>query len=102
MQAAVGSESDRHVHRATYACILLGVPNQGLEVDQLIAMVKGQRNERLVSDLGIGSEFLRLLHSGFCESFNFTDHRIISVYETKLSRAVAVWIPGCLGCAADC
>lgn len=90
MQAAVGSENDRHVHRATYACIFLGVPNLGLEIVQLIAMVKGQRNERLVTDLGIGSQYLQVLHSGFREALNVARYRVISVYETKLSRAVAV------------
>lgn len=55
-------------------------------------MVKGQRNEKLVLELGVGSQRLRSLHNAFCQSFNFKDSRIISIYETKLSRTVQVRI----------
>lgn len=99
MQAANGSATDKQVHRATYACIFLGVPNQGLNVGQLMGMVKGQRNERLVSDLAIGSPVLQQLHAEFCKFFDFPDFRMISVYETKLSRAVEVGVPR--RCQAD-
>lgn len=57
-------------------------------------MVKGQRNESLVSDLGEGSPFLRSLHNSFCEFFNFKHSRIISIFETKLSRTVEQSVTG--------
>lgn len=56
-------------------------------------MVKGQRNEKLVLDLGIGSQLLRSLHNKFCTFLRSTDSRIICIYETKLSPTVEVQIP---------
>lgn len=90
MEAAKGSTEDKDIFRATSAFIFLGVPNRGLNIEQLKTMVKGQRNENLVSDLGIESQFLGLLHDTFCELFSLQNFRIISVYETKLSRTVEV------------
>lgn len=92
MDAAKGYGRDKHVLRATHSCIFLGVPNRGLNNQQLVELVKGQRNESLVEDLGIGSQRLRSLHTEFCQFFNFRDSRIISIYETKLTRTVEVMI----------
>lgn len=89
---ANGTPREKLLLRATYACIFLGVPNRGLNIEQLTTMVKGQRNEKLVSDLGVGSQRLRALHDTFCQIFNFDASRIISVYETKLSKTVQVKI----------
>lgn len=93
MEAATGSDQDKNIVQATYACFLLGVPNRGLHIEQLTAMVKGQRNEKLVLDLGIGSQLLRSLHNSFCTFLKSTDSRIICVYETKPSPTVEVQIP---------
>lgn len=90
VNAASGSARDKLVLRATFACIFLGVPNRGLNIEQLASMVKGQRNESLVLDLGMGSHRLHSLHTSFCETVNFEHSRIISIYETKLSRTVTV------------
>lgn len=95
VEAATGSVKDKFVFRATYACIFLGVPNRGLHIEQLTTMVKGQRNESLVLDLGIESQRLRSLHNSFCDFFNFKQCRIISVYETKLTRTVEVQMIPC-------
>lgn len=93
VEAATGSDQDKDIVQATCACFLLGVPNRGLQIEQLTAMVKGQRNEKLVLDLGIGSQLLRSLHNNFCMFLKSTDTRVICVYETKLSRTVEVQIP---------
>lgn len=90
VDATTGSIKDRHVFRSAFAFVFLGVPNRGLNIEQLTTMVKGQRNELLVMDLGEGSPYLCALHNSFCEFFNFKPTRIISVFETKLSRSVEV------------
>ena len=53
-------------------------------------MVEGQPNERLVSDLEIGSRFLSQLHEQFYRHFTFDDSRIICVHETKETHTVEV------------
>lgn len=98
VDAANGTIKEKLILRATYACIFLGVPNRGLNIEQLTTMVKGQRNEKLVLELGVGSQRLRSLHNTFCQFFNFKDCRIISVYETKLSTTVQVRIPDRANC----
>lgn len=93
VDAAAGSPRDQAIRTATYACIFLGVPNRGLNTAQLAAMVKGQRNSQLISDLGIDSQRLPLLHEEFGAVFNYTDSLVISVFETRLSRSVQVTPP---------
>lgn len=56
-------------------------------------MVKGQRNERLVADLGLASQQLSVLHDAFGAVFTYGDSRVISIFETKLSRTVQVIPP---------
>lgn len=58
--------------------------------DELKKMVKGQPNERLISDLGMRSETLQQLHDAFSRIFSVTDSNVISVYETQLSNTVQV------------
>jgi hypothetical protein len=58
--------------------------------EQLKYMVKGQPNEALISDLGIGSQFLKDLERSFNETFTLDSLRVFSIYETSLSATVRV------------
>ncbi|KAF8532917.1 hypothetical protein BDD12DRAFT_535075 [Trichophaea hybrida] len=73
---------------SVYGAIFFGVPNRGLKIDELVHMVKGQPNERLVRDLAPRSEFLEMLHETFCERFDFNDTEVISFYETEETKTV--------------
>lgn len=53
-------------------------------------MVKGQPNARLVGDLGPESRSLHRLNNEFSELFTFDDSEIISVFETKMTKAYVV------------
>ncbi|KAI5837656.1 hypothetical protein DFP73DRAFT_531594 [Morchella snyderi] len=86
VKASKGTNHQRKVLRATYALICVGVPNRGMRNDELRTMVKGQPNEALISDLGMKSETLQLLHNAFSKIFS--NSRVISVYETQLSNTV--------------
>jgi hypothetical protein len=78
--------------KSIYGMIFFGVPNRGLEIEQLAHMVKGQPNERLVFDLAPRSQFLEMLHENFCERFTFDDIEVISFYETEETKTVMVTI----------
>lgn len=88
--ASRGTDHHRQVLRATYALICLGVPNRGMRNDELIKMVKGQTNETLISDLGMRSETLQLLHNAFSRIVSARGPNVISVYETQPSNTVQV------------
>lgn len=90
LQAATGTERDSDISRSVHACFFLGVPHRGMNNEQLKYMVKGQPNEALVSDLGIGSQFLKSLEKSFNDTFTLECLRIFSIYETRLSATVLV------------
>lgn len=90
LQASSGTERDRDVSRSVHACFFLGVPHRGMNNEQLKYMVKGQPNEALISDLGIGSHFLKTLEESFNKTFSLDHLRVFSIYETSLSATVRV------------
>lgn len=81
-----GTAADKINFQATYGLLFFGVPNQGMDIDSLLPMVKGQENLSLLMTLRKGSELLRKLHRDFCSEFDFRDSSIISFYETERSR----------------
>jgi hypothetical protein len=75
--------------------LLFGVPNLGLKHDQLLSMVRGQPNERLVKDLVVDrdaepSPFLASLSRRFADCCQSQDIHIVSFYERRESSTVMV------------
>ena len=83
---------DRENFTSIYGLFFFGVPNQGINIDQWLPMVKGQPNEDLVRTLGIHSTYLRRLHEDFRNSFDLSDSEIVSIYETERTRLTRVRI----------
>lgn len=81
---------DKTNFRCTYAVLLFGVPNQGMDISSLIPMAEGQPNIKFLYTLDKNSELLRSLHRDFCLKFRFEDSRVISFYETKPSPTAIV------------
>jgi hypothetical protein len=71
-----------------------GVPNQGMYMSHLLAMVGDQPNEGLVNELSNNSDYLSMLDIQFSGLAVFRATRFISVYETKRSRTTKV--PSCM------
>ena len=71
--------------KSTYAMMLFGCPNQGMDVASLIPMCEGKANEAFLLSLRQISERLRQICRDFPKAFPFFDSRIISFYETRLS-----------------
>jgi hypothetical protein len=67
-----------------------GVPHLGMEMSHLLAIVQGQANEPLVRTLSRDGGYLTLLDDQFRGIALFPKIRIISAYETKMSRATQV------------
>lgn len=85
-------DSDSAVLRACAGLFFFGVPNQGIDTQNLKALVKEQKNAGFIASLGEGSKLLKSTHDYFvravaaplggCPMFSF--------YETKGTRAVVV------------
>jgi Putative serine esterase (DUF676) len=67
-----------------------GVPNQGMYMSHLLAMVRDRPNGQLVRDLSQNSDYLSALDIQFSGLAVFRRTRFVSVYETKRSQTTKV------------
>src|SRR4051794_31325479 len=81
-----GSNIDVANLKSICGALFFGVPNQGLDIASLVPMVKEQPNQQFLESLGRSSERLYKQAKEFEEAFDFRDSKIISFYETKLSK----------------
>lgn len=66
------------------------MPNCGLDVTNLLTLVRGANNARLVDDLGVGSHLLAETCRHFARGFKHEDCQITSFYELRDTEAVVV------------
>jgi hypothetical protein len=83
-----GDSVDQANFKSTAGIMFFGVPSQGMDVKALMAIVREQANEDLLSSLRRESKLLLEIHEKFCSTFIFKDSRIIHFYETKESPTV--------------
>lgn len=84
-------ENDQVLFKSCHALLFFGVPNTGLEVASLRAIVKSQPNARLIADLEVSSDFLDVLVRLWDRVRNgISDMRVVSIYETKPTPTVRV------------
>jgi hypothetical protein len=88
--AQVGSENDRAIMLSTVALFLFGVPNSGLNHQNLLSMVQHQRNAPLVRELMEDSVFLRVMNQNFEAYCRLEGCSIVSFYETRETATVMV------------
>lgn len=76
----------------TVGAFFFGVPNMGLNHENLLSVVENQRNCRLVRDLMQGSEVLQLLNQNFTSVWRGkpSEFSAVSFYETKDTPSVIV------------
>lgn len=72
---------------------MLGVPNRGLEnIETMLAVTYGQKNNELLQNLGPNSTYLKELDYRFSKLVQEGDINIIVVYELRDSPSVEVRI----------
>jgi hypothetical protein len=81
----------RAILDATYGALFFGVPNEGMDIKSLAAMVKDQPNQALLHSLGKGSQLLRNQSREFPKAFDYEDSEIVCFYETTMSPT-AKWV----------
>ena len=86
IQMASGDPVDRRIFQSTYGILFFGVPNQGMDISSLIAMVRSQLNLPFLTMFSKDGGSLHGLVEKFRAVFDFKDSEIISLYETCASR----------------
>jgi hypothetical protein len=91
MVILAGSSSiEKLILQKIRSVFFFGVLHLGMEMSHLLAIVQGQANEPLVRALSRDGGYLTLLDNQFRGIARFPKIRIISAYETKMSRATQV------------
>ena len=94
VQMSSGDAADSRNFKATYGILFFGVPNQGMDISSLLAMVRGQPNLHFLSTLSKDGGLLQCLIERFRTVFVFPDSRIYSFYETEMSPTAQEGEPG--------
>ena len=94
VQMFSGSAADSRNFKATFGILFFGVPNQGMDIGSLLAMVCGQPNLHFLTTLSKDGGFLQGLIEKFRAAFDFQDSHIYSFYETDMSPTAQEGEPG--------
>ena len=65
--------------------LFFGVPNRGMDIESLQAIVGNRQNRYLLESVGQYSDLLLQQDGQFGSTFHFQDSRVLSFYETKSS-----------------
>ena len=65
--------------------LFFGVPNRGMDVESLQAIVGDKQNRYLLESVGQYSDLLLEQDGQFGSTFHFRDSHVISFFETKSS-----------------
>ncbi|KAI9694157.1 MAG: hypothetical protein M1822_003428 [Bathelium mastoideum] len=84
-----------------HSVFFFATPHLGMEMSHLLALVKDKPNESLIRVLSNDDSYLRLLDEQFSGIATHSRIRILSFYETKLSRAAEMSCQGDLGRTGD-
>lgn len=84
---------DKTNFRSVYGALFFGVPAQGMDVQDIAAMIQN-RQQRCTSNLldqRVGHMSRKKQHEEFCKAFDFPDSRIIQFFETRKTPTVR-WV----------
>ena len=87
---ANSGDTERKILESIRGIILFGVPSQGMHMSHFLPMVEGHPNESLIRLLSPDSSYLSDLDQQFSGIAHLADVRLISVYETKMTRTTKV------------
>lgn len=85
IQMKSGDPADLENLKSTFAILFFGVPNQGMDIRSLLAMVHGQPNLPFLATLDKNNGLLHELIENFQAVFDFRDSYVVSFYETAES-----------------
>ena len=71
--------------KSVVGLLFFGVPNRGMDIESLQAIVCDRHNRYLLESVGQYSDLLLQQDGQFGPTFHFKDSRIVSFFETKSS-----------------
>ena len=80
-----GDQSDKNQMQSIMGLLFFGVPNRGMDIASLRAMVGDQPNRYILESIGQDSDLLVEQDVRFGHDFHYRDSPIFSFYETKTS-----------------
>ena len=80
-----GDEIDKRQMQSIMGLIFFGVPNRGMDIESLRAIVGDQPNRYILESIGQCSDLLREQDLRFGLDFHYKDSPVFSFYETKTS-----------------
>ena len=83
-------ENDAAILGSCIGLFFFGVPNRGLNVENLRTLVKDQKNEHFINDLREGSELLRQAYQRFLQGVELKGCQITSFFELRDTQAVVL------------
>ena len=85
IKLARGDESDKRQIQSIMGLIFFGVPNRGMDITSLRAIVGDQPNRYLLESIGHCSDLLVEQDLRFGLDFHYRDSPVFSFFETKFS-----------------
>lgn len=85
MKLGRGNASDKKQMESVVGLLFFGVPNRGMDIDSLQAIVGDKQNRYLLESVGQYSDLLLQQDGQFGSTFHYKDTHIISFFETKSS-----------------
>ena len=85
MKLGRGNEQDKKQMESVAGLLFFGVPNRGIDIESLQAIVGDRQNRYLLESVGQYSDLLLEQDRQFGSTFHFKDSRVISFFETKSS-----------------
>ncbi|KAF8533194.1 hypothetical protein BDD12DRAFT_947879 [Trichophaea hybrida] len=85
-----GSDDDHAILNSCAGLFFFGVPNRGLNIENIMTLVKDQRNSHFINDLRETSTLLKHVHNQFLQVSELKDCKTTSFYETKDTKTVVV------------
>lgn len=80
-----GNEYDKKQMDSIVGLLFFDVPNRGMDIESLQAIVGDRQNRYLLESVGQYSDLLLQQDGQFGPTFHFEDSRVVSFYETKSS-----------------
>ncbi|KAI5848981.1 hypothetical protein BZA05DRAFT_403338 [Tricharina praecox] len=80
---------DEQIYNSCAGIFFFGVPNKGLNHENLLGMVEEAPSKALVEDLVLKTNALQVAYENFLQYFRTDDLHFTSYYETKLSPTVS-------------
>lgn len=98
MKLGRGNASDKKQMESMVGLLFFGVPNRGMDIDSLQAIVGDKQNRYLLESVGQYSDLLLQQDGQFGSIFYYKDTHVVSFFETKPSPT-AVKVSGSISCA---